>query len=162
MTWPTKRQLQRQWQRQWQWQRQRQRQRQWQWHLENTFKEWSQRLMIFEIFDKRDEETWPGHQKDNDQDKDNYNDNDNDNDQVVMSSPLLMKSSRSTLSSPGDKNCENDSKMLETMMTWWRRQSRWQRQRSSWNVRCGNARASKLLSNRVIVEAQGRRFPLRT
>ena len=59
MTWPTKRQ----WQRQWQWQR----------HLENTLKEWSQRLMNFETFDQRDEETWPKHQKDND------NDNDNDN-----------------------------------------------------------------------------------
>ena len=52
MTWPTEKQWQRQWQ--WQWQRQR--------HLENALKEWSYRLMTFETFDQRDEETWPDQQ----------------------------------------------------------------------------------------------------
>ena len=68
MTWPTKRQ----WQRQLQWQRQ------WQRHLENTLKMWSPRLMTFETFDKSDEETWQ--QKDNDKDKYNEKDKDNDKD----------------------------------------------------------------------------------
>ena len=58
--------------------RQWQRQRQWQRHLENTLKEWSQRLMIFETFDESDEETWPDQQKDNDKDKDNEKHKDND------------------------------------------------------------------------------------
>ena len=48
MTWPTKRQLQ----------RQMQRQRQWQLHLENTFKGQSVRLLTFETFDQSGEESW--------------------------------------------------------------------------------------------------------
>ena len=70
MTWPTKRQRQRQ--RRWQ------RQRQWQRHLENIHKEWSQRLMTFETFDQSDEETWPDQQKDKYKDKDKDKDNDKD------------------------------------------------------------------------------------
>ena len=45
ITWPKKRQ----WQRQWQWQI----------HLESTLKERSQRLLTFETFDQSDEKTWP-------------------------------------------------------------------------------------------------------
>ena len=57
MTWPKKRHWQRQWQRQ--------RQRQWQRqiHLENTFKERSQRLVTFETFDQVDEERWSDQKK---------------------------------------------------------------------------------------------------
>ena len=57
MTWPTK--------------RQQERQRQWQIHLKNTFKEQSLRLLTFETFDQSDEKTWADQQKDNDEDKDN-------------------------------------------------------------------------------------------
>ena len=51
MTWPKKRQWQRQIQRQRQWQRQI--------RLENTFRERSKILVTFETFDQSDEETWP-------------------------------------------------------------------------------------------------------
>ena len=71
MTWPTKRQWQRQIQRQRQWQRQI--------HLENTFKERLLRLVTFETFDQSDEGTWPDLTKDKNKDKGNYKDNDIDN-----------------------------------------------------------------------------------
>ena len=60
-----------------QWQRQIQRQRQWQRqiHLENTFKERSQRLLTFETFDQNDEKIWSDQKKYND--KDNYKNNNN-------------------------------------------------------------------------------------
>ena len=56
MTWPTKRQ----WQRQLQWKS----------HLENILEMWSPRLMTFETFDKSDSETLPDQQKDKDKDDD--------------------------------------------------------------------------------------------
>ena len=75
MTWPTKRQWQRQIQiqRQRQWRRQIQTQRQWQGqiHLENTFRERPKILVTFLTFDQSDEGTWPDQHKDNDKDKDN-------------------------------------------------------------------------------------------
>ena len=59
MTWPKKRQ--------WQRQIQRQRQRQWQWqrHLEKTLKERPKRPVTFDTFYQSDEETRPVQQKDN-------------------------------------------------------------------------------------------------
>ena len=60
MTWPTKRQ------------RQRQIQRQWQIHLENIFKEQSLGLLTIETFDQSGEKTSPDQQKDNKKDKDKY------------------------------------------------------------------------------------------
>ena len=67
MTWPKKRQWQRQIQRQWQRQI----------YLESTFRERSQRLVTFATFDQSDEETWPDQKRDNgeykDNDKDKYN-----------------------------------------------------------------------------------------
>ena len=72
MTWPEKRQWQRQWQRQRQWLRQM--------HLESTFKEQSYRFVTFETFDQGVEEGWPDQKKDNDKDRyeDKYKDNDKD------------------------------------------------------------------------------------
>ena len=40
----------------------------------------TERLMTFETFDQRKEETWPDQQKENDKDDDNDNDKDNDKD----------------------------------------------------------------------------------
>ena len=54
MTWPTKIQWQRQILRQWQRHI----------HLENTIKEWPQRLVTYETFDQGEEETWLDQQKD--------------------------------------------------------------------------------------------------
>ena len=77
LTWPTKIPWQRQWQRQI--------------HLENTFKEQSQRLVTLETFDQSDEGTWPDQQKDNDKDKCKGNDKDkckeNDKDKYIYGTP---------------------------------------------------------------------------
>ena len=64
LTWPTKRQ----------WQRQVQRHGQWQKHLENTLKERPTRLLTIEILYQSDEDTWHNLQKDNNKDDDSDND----------------------------------------------------------------------------------------